>query len=86
MQTYITDGLDTNDIRDIIEMSDAFISPSIYANLHMCPGTSAEDEQSFSILKRILKKDNPFKGENVDIYLMFHFNSAFWFYQWLLKN
>ena len=65
IQSYLTHRLDTNGIRDIIEMSDDSISPFIYANLHMCPGKSAEVERRFSILKRIL---------------MFAFISDFWFY------
>ena len=77
IQSYLTQRLDTNGVRDLIEMSDASISPSIYANLHMCLGTSAEVELSFSILKRIFRKDRPFKAESVDIYLMFAFNSDF---------
>ena len=54
------------------------ISPDVYHMLQIFQRTSASVERSFSILKKLLAKDRNFKVENVQHYMILHFNASTW--------
>ena len=54
------------------------ISPAVYHMLQNSQPTSASEERSFSILKKLLEKDRNFKVENVRHYMILHFNASTW--------
>ena len=52
--------------------------PAVYHILQNSQPTSASVERSFSILKKLLAKDRNFKVENVQHYMILHFNASTW--------
>ena len=54
------------------------ILSAVYHMLQNSQPTSASVEKSFSMLKKLLAKDRNFKVENVQHYMLLHFNASTW--------
>ena len=67
---YIQMRLSKNDFTAILEHERQDIPPSIYASLQSCQPTSCSVERSFSILKRVLRKDRNFNPQNIRHYVI----------------
>jgi len=61
----------------------AEVSPSTYGLLQNCQAASAGVERSFSMLGKILDKDRNFLPNNVEKYLILHFNSVIKWLKWI---
>lgn len=68
--------LQNADLQVIATLSRSNISPAIYNLLQRCPASSASVERSFSMLKKLLAKDRPFKPDNVKNYIVMYFNNV----------
>ena len=75
---YIKKRMQNNDISEIINMETQDISLAVYHMLQNSQPTSASVERSFSMLKKLLGKDRNFKDENVQHYMILHFNASTW--------
>jgi len=67
-----------NDISKIINTERQDISSAVFSFLQNSQSTTAVAERSFSMLKKLLAKDRNFKAENVQHYMILHFNSSTW--------
>jgi len=54
------------------------ISPAVYSLLQKSQPMTASAERSFSMPKTLLAKDRNFRPENVQHYMISHFNSSTW--------
>ena len=54
------------------------ISPAVYHMLQNSQPTSAFEERSFFMLKKLLAKGRNFKVKNVRHYIILHFNASTW--------
>ena len=70
--------MQSNDISEIINMERQDISPAVYYMFQNSQPTSASEERSFCMLKKLLAKDKNFKVENVRHYMILHFNASNW--------
>ena len=70
--------MQNNDIFKIINMERQDISLAVYSLLQNSQSTTASAERNFSMLKKLLAKDRIFKAENVQHYMILHFNSPTW--------
>ena len=75
---YIKKRMQNNDISEIINMERQVISPAVNHMLQNSQPTSAFVERSFSMLKKLLAKNRNFKLENVQHYMILHFNASNW--------
>ena len=66
--------MQNNDISEIINMERQDISPAVYHMLQNSQPTSVSVEENFYMLKKLLAKDIDFKVENVQHYMISHFN------------
>jgi len=57
------------------------MSPVVHSLFQNSHPAAASADRSFSVLKKLLAKDKNFKAENVQQYMILHFNSSTW---WLL--
>lgn len=76
VDTYLKRRLNDHEINSIMLLTRAEVSPSTYGLLQNCQATSAGVERSFSMLGKILAKDRNFLPNNVEKYLILHFNSV----------
>ena len=74
IQNYIDRRLSGSDIETMINSSVSNIPPATYALLQKAQATSATAERSFSMLKKLLRKDRNFKSENVKKYMLLYYN------------
>ena len=72
---YIKERMQNNDIFEILNMKRQDISPALYHMLQNSQPRSTSVERSFSMLKKLLAKDRKFKVENVQHYMILHFNA-----------
>ena len=73
--SYIRKRMEKNsDISNIVKLQKDGVSPATYAQIQNCQPTSASVERSFSMLRKLLRKDRPFLPENVEKYLSFYYN------------
>ena len=75
---YIKKRMQNNDISEIINMERQDISPAVHHVLQNSQPMFASVEKSFSMLKKLLAKDRNFKIENVQHYMILHFNASTW--------
>ena len=75
---YIKKRMQNNDISEIINMKRQDISPAVFHVLQNSQPTSASVERSFSMLKILLAQNKNFKAENVQNYMISHFNASTW--------
>ena len=75
---YIKQRMQNNDISETINMERQDISPAVYHMLQNSQPTSASVERRFFMLKKLLAKDRNFKVENVQHYMILHFNTSTW--------
>ena len=71
IQNYIDRRLSGSDIATIINSSVSTIPPATYALLQKAQATA---ERSFSMLKKLLRKDRNFKSENAKKYKLLYYN------------
>ena len=76
IKQYIKRRMHNNDISDIINMERQDISPAVYHMLQNSQPTSASVERRFPMLKKLLAKDRNFEVENVQHYMILHFNAS----------
>ena len=57
------------DLDNIVGLKKRYVSPAMYAELQCCQPTTAAVERSFSILRKLLRKDRNFLSGNVEKYL-----------------
>ena len=76
VDTYLKRRLNGHEINSIMLLTRAEVSPSTYGLLQNCQATSAGVERSFSMLGKLLAKDRNFLPNNVEKYLILHFNSV----------
>ena len=65
-----------SEILDIFNCSRPEISPRLYSLLHNCQYTSAAVERSFSLLRKLLTKQQNVHSENVRKYIIILYNST----------
>ena len=75
---YIKKRMQNSDISEIINMETQDILPAVYHMLQNFQPTSISVERSFSMLQKLLTKDRNFKIENVQHYMILHFNVSTW--------
>jgi len=68
--------IENNDILKIMSVKRSDISPAVYSLLQHCQPTSVSVERSFSMLRKILAKDEGFAIENLKYYVILHFNDC----------
>lgn len=72
---YLKRRLEKNvDLNAIIKMQRNELPPALYAELQRCQPTSASVERSFSMLRKMLRKDRPFLQSNVVNYITVLYN------------
>ena len=54
------------------------MSPAVHSLFQNSQPATASADRSFSMLKKLLAKDRNFKAENVQHYMILHFNSSTW--------
>jgi len=73
--SYIRKRMEKNsDISNIVNLRKDGVSPATYAQIQNCQPTSASVERSFSMLRKLLRKDRSFLPENVEKYLSSYYN------------
>ena len=76
IQQYINHHLNhSTDLINIMEAKDSSVAPFIYALLHKALPTMAAVEHSFSLLNKLLRKDHNFLPQNMNKYILLHFNN-----------
>ena len=75
---YIKKRMLNNDTFEIINMERQDISPVVHHMLQNSQPTSASVERSISMLNKLLAKNRNFKAENVQHYMILHFNVPTW--------
>ena len=70
--------MQNNDISEIINLERQDILPTVYHMLENSQLASASVERSFSMLKKLLARDENFQVKNVRHYMILHFNSSTW--------
>ena len=75
---YIKKRMQNINISEKINMERQDISPDVYHILQNSQPTSASEERSFSMLKKLLPKNRNFKVENMRHYMVLHFNAYTW--------
>ena len=70
--------MQNNDISQAINMERKDISPAVHHMLQNSQPTSASVERSFFMLKKLLAKNRNFKVENMQHYMILHFNASTW--------
>ena len=70
--------MQNNDISKILNMERQDISPAVYSLLQNSQPTTTSIERTISMLKKLLAKDRNFQAENVQHYMILHFNSSTW--------
>lgn len=74
IRDYLNRRLADSDLAKIVNFSCPTVSPATYELLLQAQPSSAAVERSFSILKKVLRSDRPFKTMNVKKYLMLCYN------------
>ena len=74
IQAYIKKRLYNSDLEVIINCTNLAIAPTTYAFLKKAQPTSADVEQSFSMLSKLLRKDSNFDIKNVKKYMLLYYN------------
>ena len=75
---YIKKRMQNNDLSKIINMERQDASPAVYSLPQNSQPITASVKRSFPMLKKLLAKDRNFKVENVQHYMILHFNSSTW--------
>ena len=75
---YYKKRMQSNNITKIMNMERQDISPVVYHMFQNCQPTSASVERSFCMLKKLLAKGRNFKVDNVQHYMILHFNASTW--------
>lgn len=77
LKAYVEKRLAQNgDLTAIATLGREDVSPTNYLLLQRCQATSVCVERSFSMLGKLLAKDRHFKDDNVQKYLMLHYNTV----------
>ena len=71
---YIKRRIARNDVESIVKMEREEISPHLHKLLQKPQATSASVERSFSVLGKILAKDQNFCEDHIQHYLMVKYN------------
>ncbi|KAF7692928.1 hypothetical protein CDIK_2382, partial [Cucumispora dikerogammari] len=75
IKDYIKSRLEKTDFFAIGKMLNPNISPEDYLYLSNCPLTSISVERSFSMLRRMLRRERHFKVENIEAYFVSYYNT-----------
>ena len=70
--------MQNNDISEMVNMERQEFSPAVYHMLQNSQPTFASVERSFFMLKKLLAKHRNCKVENVQHYMILHFNASTW--------
>ena len=73
IKNYIRKRLSNTDLETIINCTNSTIDPTSYALLQKARSTSATVEKSFSMLRKLLRKDRNFDVKNVKSYMMLYY-------------
>ena len=76
IKDYINKRLCNSDLETIINCTNLTIDPTSYALLQKAQPTSAAVERSFSMLKKLLRKDRNFDVKNLKKYMMLYYNKT----------
>ncbi len=75
IKTYMLQCMSANEMKEIVAMERADISPVVFAMLQNAQPTTTSDEREFSLVGNVYTDDRPFQPQSVSAYMQLLYNS-----------
>ncbi len=75
IKPYILRRMSANEMKEIVAMERADISPAVFAMLQNAQPTTASVERAFSLVGNVFTDDRPFRPHSVSAYMQLLYNS-----------